>query len=275
MKPAERQHRIPTIPRQPLSGRTVLVTRPVEQSDDFSRSLIAQGATVVSFPTIAIASPQSWDECDNAVGKLAEYDGLVFTSSNAVRAFFRRLEHYRSDALLNHIKKMVIYVIGAQTGDTVAREGATPTQLPDVADSGEFAHALVALPLEGRHLLFLKGNLTGSEFADHLRARGVLIDEATVYQTCAPSQSEAEPIHNMFRDHRIDVVTFFSPSSFRNLLSAVPLELLSTTTIAVIGSTTAAAAREAGLTVEIVPDEPTSQKLVDAIVLYYQGAKRS
>jgi uroporphyrinogen III methyltransferase/synthase len=261
---------ISTTSRKPLPGKTVLVTRAVEQSDDFSRSLEDQGATVVSFPTIAIIPPSSWGECDAAIGKLAQYEALIFTSSNAVRAFFRRLEHHQHDSMFRQLGNNVFYVIGSRTGEALVREGVTPTQFPDVADSRELAQALLALPLKGKRLLFLKGSLAGTEFADLVRAGGIGIDEATVYQTCAPSQTEAEPIKDMFKNHAIDVVTFFSPSSIRNFLEIIPVGLLLTTTIAVIGSSTAAIVREAHLAVQIIPDEPTSQKLVDAIVSYYE-----
>lgn len=270
MKQGHLESGISTTSRKPLPGKTVLVTRAVEQSDDFSRSLEDQGATVVSFPTIAIIPPASWQECDAAISKLAQYEALILTSSNAVRAFFDRLEDHRDETLRRLLRDKVFYVIGSRTGEALARQGVNPTQFSSVSDSRELAQALLALPLKGKRLLFLKGSLAGTEFADRVRGGGIEIDEATVYQTCAPSHTETEPVKDMFNNHAIDVVTFFSPSSIRNFLEIIPVGLLLTTTIAVIGSSTAAVARDAGLNVQIIPDEPTSQKLVDAIVRYYE-----
>jgi uroporphyrinogen-III synthase len=259
----------------PLLHKTVLVTRPTEQADELSRSIAELGARVVSFPTIVIAPPTSWKECNEALKQLGTYDALAFTSTNAVKSFFGHAKEYLEGSAHRNLVNKVTYAIGSRTGEAIAREGVTPTLFPDIPDSRELAEALLALPLRGKRLLFLKGDLAAPAFVEQLRSGGIVVDEVTVYRTCAPSDDETEPIRNLFTTHAIDVVTFFSPSSITNFLRIIPLDALSTSTIAVIGSTTAAAARDAGLTVEIVPDEPTSQKLVDAIILYYQGAKRS
>lgn len=270
MKQGHLEGRISITSRKPLIGKTVLVTRAVDQSENFSRSLKDKGATVVAFPTIAILPPSSWGECDAAMEKLAQYDGLVFTSSNAVRSFFRRLDHHPRESVLRQLKTMVFYVIGSRTGEALAREKMTPIRLPGVSDSGEFAQALLAQPLKGKRLLFPKGSLTETGFAERLRAGGIGIDEATVYQTCAPSEIETGPVKEMFKNREINVVTFFSPSSIGNLLEIISADLFATVPIAVIGSSTAAVARDAGLNVQIIPDEPTSQKLVDAIVRHFE-----
>src|SRR5215211_3303231 len=75
----------------PLSGRAVLVTRPLEQSQEMVTLLENLGAKVICRPMVEIVEPDSWDMLDGAIEKLATYDGLLFTSANGVKFFFRRL----------------------------------------------------------------------------------------------------------------------------------------------------------------------------------------
>jgi len=73
-----------------LQDRTILLTRDVEQSREFITAAEALGASVIVFPTIRIEDPETWEQCDEAIRKLSSYDGVIFTSANAVRRFLGR-----------------------------------------------------------------------------------------------------------------------------------------------------------------------------------------
>ena len=75
----------------PLRSKTILVTRARAQSEDITAQLEALGATVIHCPTIEVVPPSSWAQLDDSIGKIKEYDWIVFTSANGVRFFFRRL----------------------------------------------------------------------------------------------------------------------------------------------------------------------------------------
>ena len=79
---------------RPLFGRTVLVTRPIRQADDMAHSLRNLGANVLCQPAIEITEPRDWAPLDAVLGRLAEFDWLVFSSSNGVEYFFRRLYEF-------------------------------------------------------------------------------------------------------------------------------------------------------------------------------------
>ena len=71
-----------------LRGKTVLVTRPRNQSEDLTGHLEAAGATVVHCPTIEVLPPNNWAQLDASIHTIKEYDWVVFTSPNGVTAFF-------------------------------------------------------------------------------------------------------------------------------------------------------------------------------------------
>src|SRR5205814_1738337 len=76
---------------QPLNGVTVVVTRAASQADELSTLLESYGANVLTCPTIEIREPANYDRLDEALGHLYGYDWLIFTSTNGVEFFLRRL----------------------------------------------------------------------------------------------------------------------------------------------------------------------------------------
>jgi uroporphyrinogen-III synthase len=74
----------------------------------------------------------------------------------------------------------------------------------------------------------------------------------------------------MFLENKIDVATFFSPSSILNFTEMIGSEVLAHTAIAVIGPTTAETAQQLGLTVAILAQQATAEGLVEAIENHVQ-----
>ena len=75
-----------------LFGRKIVITRAAEQAAEFTQLLADAGAEVISFPTIQIAPPKTWQSADRAIREIARYDWLLFTSVNGVAMFFARLK---------------------------------------------------------------------------------------------------------------------------------------------------------------------------------------
>jgi uroporphyrinogen-III synthase len=76
----------------------------------------------------------------------------------------------------------------------------------------------------------------------------------------------------MLIDGEIDITTFTSSSTVRNLVSLLgkDWQSVNNTTVACIGPITAAAATDSGLTVDVVAREHTIPGLVQAIVERYE-----
>ncbi len=74
----------------PLAGRRVLVTRAAHQAGKLSDGLRALGAVPVEVPVLEIAPPDFFDPLDKALLQIDQYDWVIFTSANTVRALAKR-----------------------------------------------------------------------------------------------------------------------------------------------------------------------------------------
>ena len=73
--------------KKPLFGQRILATREHAEGFELLEDL---GAEIISFPTIEIVPPESYDTLDQAIGQVESYHWLIFTSRNGVKYFFKR-----------------------------------------------------------------------------------------------------------------------------------------------------------------------------------------
>lgn len=251
-----------------LKGKTVLITRPADQTEGFVQAIESLGGNAVLFPTIEITSPASWEACNAAIQNIEQYNALVFTSANAVRKFFERVKLV-GNTFKEELNRKTIYTIGERTKRAVESEGH-PMQIgPEVATAEALAAMIAKSDIRGRRFLFPRGNLGRDVLPKSLRAAGAIVDEVIVYHTIKPAHQEIDRIEQLFLKKEIDIITFFSPSSIRNFLEMISLEELNGVPVAVIGPVTADAAKSSGLRVDIVAPRSNEESLAQAIAEYF------
>lgn len=255
--------------RRPLEGKTVLVTRPKNRAVEVVRLLEESGAKVILFPTIEIAPPEDLQACDEAIENIATFDGVVFTSANAVSFFLDRL-NTKIPRSFESLKRIELHIVGEKTSQTLKQHGLPPVHSSEVSDSKSLASALAERGVEGKRFLFPKGNIAGEELPTLLRAHGASVDEIVVYETHQVSGSGSEEVKKLLSKCGIDVITFFSPSSVESFVHIIPISQVASCSIAVIGKTTAEAARKASLKVDILATQSTAADLVGAIMKFYE-----
>jgi uroporphyrinogen III methyltransferase/synthase len=103
-----------------------------------------------------------------------------------------------------------------------------------------------------------------------LRQRGATVDEVILYRSAPPS-SVNEEVVRAIRNGGIDVATFASSSSVRNLAALLggDFDRLRDRVVACIGPVTATTARELGLPVQVEPSIHTVPALVEALKAYF------
>jgi uroporphyrinogen III methyltransferase/synthase len=149
--------------------------------------------------------------------------------------------------------------------------GFTVQPIPQKHSAENLAHSFYGQNISGRHFLFPKSNIACDVIPKELRSLGAIVDEIVTYKTVIPEPENLEHIRTFLTDGKIDIVTFFSPSSVRNFTEMIGVETLQHILIAVIGPTTAEEAKEIGLEVDIVAKQQTAKSLVQGIMEHFDG----
>ncbi len=250
--------------KKPLFGKEVLITRPASQAKNLVGLLEDQGAEVIEFPTIRIASLDGSRELDLAIEKLADYDWIVFTSPNGVDHFWRRMEMKGKDA--RSLYKLKIGGIGPKTALRLQNRGITADLLPDEYSTEGILKSFRRLKVKGQRILLPRANIAPSRLPNGLKKLGARVQEVAVYETELPEAGDLTTLRNKFRDRKIDIVAFTSSSTVRNFIKLIGDVDMGGARIACIGPVTASEAEKSGIRPDIVPQEYTIEGLVEEIV---------
>ncbi len=259
----------------PLAGKRVLITRAREQASSFAQLLEAAGAEVVEFPTITFAPPESWAPLDAAIGRLREYQWVIFTSANGVRFFWERLQRAGRD--VRDLFGITVCAIGPATAASLqtlgVRADIVPTEFRAEALVEAVASAVGAEGLQGSRVLLTRAAEAREVIPEELTRRGAQVDVVPAYRTVKCAQ-DPEELRAMLRDGKIHAVTFTSSSTVRHFLDLVGEEmgeLLKGVAVASIGPITAETAARHGIASHIMPENYTIPALADALVKHFQN----
>ena len=250
--------------KKPLFGKGVVMTRPEEQSGELRALLTVNGARPISFPTIKIVPPNSYDDLDRAIENLNKYHWIIFTSVNGVKFFFKRLDDLKRD--VRDLKGIRICAIGPATAGAVEKPGIRVDILPDDYVSEAVLEKFKEQEISGRNILLPRAEIARDVIPDGLSKLGANVDVAIAYRTVNSGRNKTELCELISQD-RVDVITFTSPSTVINFLDIMgdDMHLPEHIKIACIGPVTAAAAEKLGLKVDIMPKSYTVSGLVEAL----------
>jgi uroporphyrinogen-III synthase len=246
---------------RPLENKRILVTRPRAQAADLCDKLAAQGAIPIVFPTIEIAPLDDYTALDRAIRNLTQYQWIIFTSVNGVKAFWDRLEVVGA----GFVPTQRIAAIGPATASTLQAHDITVTLIPDEYVAEAIIESIGVV--QGQRILLPRADIAREALAVELRQRGAIVDEIAAYRTL-PAQPDPDGLRELQRG--VDLITFTSSSTVRNFMAlvrrdSIPPQAL----IACIGPITANTARELGLRVDIQATDYTMDGLVAALVSYF------
>jgi uroporphyrinogen-III synthase len=231
---------------KPLAGLRILVTRARAQARPLADPLRRLGARVAYYPAIEIRPPRSWRPLDREIARLDRYDALVFTSVNAVEAFFGRLRRKP--------KLPPAGAVGPATAASLRERGVRPRWV-----ARRFTTAALGRLLRGR-VLHPASSPHSPDLAREARKRGAVVVEPAVYRIARPRGSRRLP--------PFDLATFASSQTVRHFVDlAHPRPGLS---CACIGPRTAVTARAAGFRVVAQPRRYTIPDLISAIVAWHR-----
>ncbi|MBI2619706.1 MAG: uroporphyrinogen-III synthase [Ignavibacteriales bacterium] len=251
-----------------LSGKTILLTRSEEANVELARLFEKHGAQTLSLPTVHFVEPDSWEQCDAAITNLREYDGILFTSKNAVTSFLTRLESFGGQAR-SLLASRALYAIGEKTQEALESAGFAVAASPEIAAADDLTELLGEEAIRGKRFLFPKSNIARAILPNALRALNAVVDEVVVYKNEPPTGQDLDQVREVLLQRRVDTVTFFSPSAVRNFVQLLGTRHLESTTVAVIGPTTAQAAGDVGVRVDVVAPRATAEALIESLERYF------
>lgn len=240
----------------PLEGLRIVVTRAAHQAESMAAPLRKLGAEVIFLPVIAIAPPADPRPLQEAARRAAEYDWIIFTSTNAVEAFA---------PLVHNLPR--IAAIGPATRRAAEQHGLFVSLTPDKYNAESLVEAFGLDSLEGRRILIPSSAIARDTAPLALTARGAHVNVVEAYRNVIPPDA-ARHAAEVFRDPLPHWVTFASPSAVDNLIELTGLELLRHVRIASIGPTTSECVRKHSLTVTVEATPSTVDGLVQAILEY-------
>jgi uroporphyrinogen III methyltransferase/synthase len=251
--------------RAPLFGLRVLVTRAAEQADELVTERRRAGAQPLVVPLLRIAPPEDPEPLADALSRAADFDALVFASANAVRAC-AALAGERGLALGAPPPRVVC------VGRATARAAFDGGWSVHWVGAGQGAAALLeelreSFPPAGRRFLLPRSAIGRDELARGLRAAGAQVEEVEAYRNL-PAAVDAARLSREVAEGRLPVVTLTSTSAALRLLELLDAEAraaLPRCIVAAIGPTTAAALRERGVPVAVVPERPGGRELARAV----------
>jgi uroporphyrinogen III methyltransferase / synthase len=261
------------VPAGRLSGITILLTRPRQQSEEMTAMLEGLGASVIHVPMIELKEPESWQALDESIHQLDLYDWLIFTSVNGVKYFFQRLAKLRPEPMAT-LTGASLCAIGLATAKALEQHHVRVDLVATEAHAEGLLKALLfylgslqALP--GLRFLLPRARHARELIPDELRKMGARVDVVEAYQNVMPEMA-GQGLLQLFKDRRVDVITFTSSSTVENFVTLIGREqlprLLEHSRIACIGPVTKATAEAYGLRQIIQPQTSTAEAFVEAIV---------
>lgn len=251
----------------PLSGRCIVVTRPLAQAGPLADAIAAAGGRPLIFPLLEIFPAPDPRPLVEAVERIADYSLAIFVSPNAVA--------YALPAILArgpwpmHLQAAAV---GPGTVKALALHAVENCLLPSERFDSEGLLALPALAAElmkGIRVAIFRGDGGRELLADTLRERGATVDCITCYQRTGPTGG-AEVLLAAWRAGQLDALTVSSSEGLRYLVDLLDAEgraFLQATPVFVPHARIAEIARSLGLQ-QVVLTEAADRGILEGLKGY-------
>jgi len=241
----------------PLSGMSVLITRPGHMAYGTSALFAKKGARAIVYPLIEIS------ELPFEIPDLKTYDMLIFTSQNAVSLFFAKLAASGKDA--RALAGLEVFCIGPKTRDTLRLFGVAADGMASEFRAEGIVEMLKDRDLKGKRVCLPRAKGARPVLVEALKGQGAKVVEILVYDTIIPAQASAESFAAALDG--VDTAVFTSPSGVRHalaLLGGDPAKLEAKRLVA-IGPITEQALARNGLKAAVTASEYTDEGIIEAL----------
>lgn len=224
----------------------------------------SEGSGVGFLPVMVLTRVASRETLGTALGH--HYDFSIFTSGKTAEVIF-----YDED--ISPLSKTAefgkIIAVGEKTAETIRRAGFSVDIVPEEKNIEGILETLGEGDLRGKRFFLPHGSLTTHNPAELLRGMGAEVVTLLLYSNELPEHNTAGNIIRQIKKEKPEWIIFQSPSGMRNFITLMGIEqdkpYFKGIKIAVIGKTTEAFAREQGLNVDFLPENPSLELILDGI----------
>ncbi|MDA8384582.1 MAG: uroporphyrinogen-III synthase [Betaproteobacteria bacterium] len=200
----------------PLLGRTIVVTRPREQSKELAALIETAGGLPLFFPVLEILDAEDLRPFKAIIAGLDTFDIAIFISPTAVRKAMNLILAQR--ALPASLR---VAAIGKGSARELKHFGVARVISPTERFDSEH---LLALPdfqsVDGRRIVIFRGDGGRETLGDTLTSRGARVEYAECYRRARPHADAGELLRPWARGE-LDAITVTSGEGLHNLYDMV------------------------------------------------------
>ena len=262
---AKGDSRLEWLAKQPLFGKTLVITRDAEGNAELADKIAAKMGLVIELPVTKLKPLTDSTAFLKTLSEIKAYDWVIFTSATGVEQVFGFLIKLNKGARILGSAK--IAAIGRGTASQLAKFGIRADFVPTTFTSRILAKELIeTAQLRGRKVLLLRSKLASDELPGMLSKAGAVVTNVPVY-TQEKNLCDLGNLSEMLAEKRVDWIIFASPFSATCFYEQVPVEFVksSNAKVASIGPVTTKRLTELGVQVVLEPAEHTIDGLLSAI----------
>lgn len=195
-----------------LAGLGVAITRPSDQAKKLTSLIDAAGGHVILFPLIEIVGLDDYSQFEREIAQIADYDWIIFISSNAVQHGMPRL---LKRPIPTHLR---FAAIGPVTAKELKDFGVEDVLIPQGRFDSESLLLLAELQeMQGKRVMIVRGIGGREVLAETLKSRGADVTFAECYQRINP-QNNIETLHQAWLNQQLHAIVVTSSEAMRYLL---------------------------------------------------------
>ena len=262
--------------KSPLTGKRIVITRAAEQSEVLARELSVRGAIPVVLPLISFWPPEDTGPLDRAIAEILQFDWLVLTSAQAVRALTERAEDLQQPLVRIGSGKMRVACVGPVTA-AAARNANLAVEYVAVTHNGVALANELGSRLHGTKVLLPRSDRANPDLPTALKNYDAQVTEVIAYRTLRTATDDQEKLKKVVGS-QADAILFFSPSAVQHFVELGGVEQLRSIqdklAIMAVGPVTAKALSQAGVTQAVVAEDTTAVTVIEALEKHFGGAKK-
>jgi uroporphyrinogen-III synthase len=255
-----------------LAGKRIVITRAAAQSEALARELSERGAVPVVLPLVSFAEPEDVAPFDQAVAQINQFDWLILTSAQTVRAVIQRTADLQLPVIRTD-SRLRVACVGPVTAEA-ARKADLPVEYVAMTHNGVALANELGSRVQGAKVLLPRSDRANPDLPAALKGHGAQVTEVIAYRTLRPAEVDQGALKKI-AEGQADAVLFFSPSAvqhFKGLVGAEGLRLLQhKLAILAVGPVTAKALREADVLHFVVAPDTNVASVVDALEQYFSN----